>query len=76
MRMSVRENDKGYKNLNFNCDVYLDGVVVENCFTADEEAGVVYCYETYDNGEFKISGSGEGINEIELKGKVEIIIRD
>ena len=79
MRMSARESDPGYENLNFNCYIYLDGVIIENCFTADEEMGVVYCYQTDGSGGFKITESGEDIEDIEdieLRGEVKIIIRE
>jgi len=47
MRVSVRKNDPGYRNdiETQHCEVYLNGYNLHNCFTADEEQGVVFIYD-------------------------------
>ena len=74
MRVSVRESDKGYTAKAFDCEVYLDGKKIQNCFTADEELGVAYCYKTDEQGEVVIDPeTGNSLVEIERHGDVKII---
>lgn len=59
-----------------NYQVYLDGELQELCIFADEEAGVVYCYEVEEisPGFFDLVIDEEtGEPQIEVKrGKVEL----
>ncbi len=52
MRLSTVPTDIGYRKDAEKYRVTLDGVLVDNCYVADEELGEVWCY-----GE----GEGEGV---------------
>lgn len=45
MRISVLPDDPGYA-VHPACDVYLDGVKIHNCYTADDERGEVVVLDT------------------------------
>lgn len=68
MRISIDQNDPGYIHFsNTNAvDVYLDGIKLNKCITADEEKGEVICYI-----EELPLGADEWPTEV-LKGKVVI----
>lgn len=88
MRISVREDDTGYNpEACTSYGVLLDGVEIADCFTADEELGIAYCYKRGPDGKFitkkgytKISNEFGGsleldtheLEEEERYGKVEI----
>lgn len=44
MRVSTIEGDSGYTVDAWAYVVYLDGVKLTDCFTADEEKGEAHCY--------------------------------
>ena len=70
MRKSVIKGDPGYDLEAFNYQVYLDGVAVDDCHTADEEKGVCYCHARDENNNFIIEG--DTIKTIERHGIVKI----
>ncbi|MCP5017550.1 MAG: hypothetical protein GY938_20110 [Ketobacter sp.] len=75
MRISVRSTDPGYSANAVGTRVYLDGIRLTQCFTADDELGVVYCYELDKNGLIMIDPeTGDSLKEIELCGNVEIVL--
>ncbi len=45
MRISVKNSDPGYFEGSYRCSVYLDGVKLDDCVTADEEEGLAICYD-------------------------------
>lgn len=73
MRMSINAWDDGYKNLDLNARVFLDGVEQKLCVTADEEKGYVLRYKSIDHI-LKVDKQLGAIEQEEVYGKVEIII--
>ncbi|MBW1672108.1 MAG: hypothetical protein JRJ45_00430 [Deltaproteobacteria bacterium] len=73
MRISIRLDDPGYSARAFLYRVLLDGEELFNCFTADEEQGVVFCYEEDDAGRGIVDLESFELKETERHGKVEII---
>lgn len=65
MRMSCIEDDLGFENFikfgkSSNLKITVDLKDVTNrCFTADEEAGKVWCNALNDDGEFYVAGCGD-----------------
>lgn len=74
MRLSVRQDDIGYIPNAFGSKAILDGVEIPDCFTADEELGIAYCYERNAHGEHIICDGY--VKEIARKGVVKIILAD
>lgn len=75
MRLSVRKDDPGYSKHAFGAKVLLDGVEVEQVFTADEEQGALWRYCTNDHGALVSDPSGKVPEEC-LTGVVQIIPGD
>jgi len=67
VRASVDPADKGYKKDHYNYEVYLDGILLPNCITADEEEGWALVY-----GE----AMPAGFHKEEVFGKIEINLID
>lgn len=65
MIKSVLRNDTGYELQAHWYKVYLDGVELDRCHTADEETGEAHVYTTDKDDE------GEPLSKI-LYGKVKI----
>lgn len=42
MRVSVKKDDPGYTKDAYKYKVFLDGVEIKHCFTADEERGKAF----------------------------------
>jgi hypothetical protein len=75
MRISVRRDDLGFSDYAFGAKVFVDGVQIDKCFTADEELGLAYCYDVNNNGDMYEDPDNKGqAREIILRGKVEIKI--
>ena len=72
MRISCRKEDSGYVYDTTSTLVYVDGILANECFTADEELGIAYCYKIDKKGTPKVHASLNYIEEIEIKGKVVI----
>lgn len=70
MRKSVNQGDPGYDPEAFKYEVFLDGVRLEHCFTADEELGEAHVYLSWE--EASVAGIPAFIPTTILKGKVEI----
>lgn len=69
MRLSMDENDQGYDPYRaIRATVYLDGVELKDCLTADEEAGECVCF---DANSFSIADKPPTIVR---RGKVKIVI--
>ncbi len=75
MRVSFRESDPGYNAKAVGTEIYLDGEKIEQCFTADEELGIAYCYELNEEGLVMIDPkTGDRLKEIERRGNVKIVV--
>ena len=74
MRLSVRRNDPGYHPEAFGAEVYLDGQIIDDCITADEEKGEVFILKRNTLGEYIINAEGANIAEERKTGKVQIIV--
>ncbi len=68
MRKSVRKGDPGYDPEAYMYNVYLDGVQLYNCHTADENLGICYCWAA-DNT--RLNGSND-LDTFECRGEVRI----
>lgn len=75
MRLSVITTDPGYASgkITMNAIIFVDGVKTKDCYTADEEAGIAYCYDRNKNGDLIIDGNS--FKTKELHGKVKIKIK-
>ena len=73
MRSSIRENDRGYTTDAWNHKVYVDGVEMDKCFTADEEEGIAYCYAVDEYGKLILAEDGESVKEVQVMGVVKIV---
>jgi hypothetical protein len=76
MRVSVHEEDPGYRHdASYAYKVLLDGCdVTANCYTADEEEGMVYRYAVNAEGEKFVNPNTEMPAVEVLQGEVEIIV--
>lgn len=72
MRLSVRHGDPGLCAEAYRARVFLDGVELKHCFTADEEKREVHCYATDQAG--KLIVDGDCIKEEIKRGRVEIVL--
>ena len=69
MRISTKKDDPGYKEDAYLYKVTLDGKERLDCFTADEEAGMIFCYDE------KITPTGKKLRKIDpVTGDPVIII--
>lgn len=71
MRKSVRKDDPGYDPCAIYYDVYINGKKLLNCFTADEEKGEAYIFETDGSGRLIDDGSKNPC-EKRLRGIVKL----
>ena len=72
MRLSVITSDPGFDPIKTNMKVFLDGVYLDNCLTADEEEGMVLIYSKDKNGLYIRLGMSEIQTEVKY-GKVKIV---
>ena len=72
MRLSVRKNDFGYHKMAYLYQPYLDGKSISNCFTADEDRGVVWVHKTDKDGDVILNLERTCILEEQLFGNVEL----
>lgn len=72
MRKSVKQGDPGYDPEAFKYEVFLNGVRLEHCFTADEELGEAHVYLSREEAEAAGEYSPLSPPTTILKGKVEI----
>ena len=74
MRISVRESDRAYSpDIGPKCIIYLNGEMVEDCITADEELRFVEIIKRRDG---KLSICGGRVMTEKLYGKVQIELPD
>lgn len=55
-------------------EVYLDGVKLDHCFEADEEAGYVLVHEIDENGQTKVENGNLVVKRLEGKVGLRTII--
>jgi hypothetical protein len=73
MRISVDKNDPGFDERRaMDATVYLDGVEIRNCVTADEELGECICFVLDRHGPLQDDGSYETLTEVK-RGVVKIV---
>lgn len=72
MRLSVKESDKGYSKDAYMYEVYLDGNLLYDCFTADEELGEAHCYVKDDDNRVKLDNYLE-IKTVIVNGTVKLV---
>ena len=79
MRLSVIEDDPGYRNLTItsSCSIHLDGIDITNrVFTADEELGKVWCFKKNEEGNSFLDPNDPSRAATELlEGKVKIELK-
>ena len=78
MRLSIRKGDPGFNlQLAVNAKVFVDGVEVKGCYTADEELGIAYCYKIADDGKsYVYIINHDKFETMELHGDVKIVLPD
>ena len=75
MRISVDPEDRGHMAAGILAKVFLNGSLLNLCVTADEEAGLVYCYKEDAAGYIAVSESGEPEFQT-LHGQVRVDLSD
>jgi len=74
MRLSAHKNDPGYSRIARKAKAFLNGEMVDGCFTADEEMGKVWRYIKTRKGKCVLNPQKNGILTKCLSGQVEIRI--
>jgi hypothetical protein len=75
MRISVNRDDPGFTDRASECEIYLDGVKITHCITADEELGKAECYKLNEWGNPFISEANPGEFETETRrGVVHVVV--
>lgn len=73
MRVSVMRNDPGYRGEGpYALEVLLDGKVVQDVHTADEEKGEVWCNARDRDGKFLIDVVNDRLFDVCYHGAVRI----
>jgi hypothetical protein len=74
MRISTHSGDKAYMEGKFYAGtrVYVDGIEIRDCHTADEELGEAWVYARDEQGAFKLDDSKSYIIDKRLTGSVVI----
>ena len=72
MRISVDKHDPGYNPTVFGSEVFLNGEILNNCITADDEKGIAIVYETDNAGNHVLEDYS--IKTKELCGKISIVL--
>jgi len=77
MRLSADTNDVGYDPVESPmAEVYLDGVLMKYCITADEERGQVKVYVLDAAGEMVINPVTNDIRTEWRTGQVKIVLKE
>ena len=72
MRISADPKSPYWSSAAHGASVFLNGVPVTMCVTADDEAGTAECYATDESGNLRYDG--ECAELVTLRGHVEITI--
>lgn len=59
MRISAIKTDPGYNTEAGQTEILLDGIKLDNCYTADEELGEAGCYVKGSSGRHILDDSGK-----------------
>lgn len=71
MRKSINSGDPDYDPSAWKYRVFLDGVEIFNCHTADDEIGICYCYE-----DCEVAEDCRGYRTVERRGVVKLVKTD
>lgn len=76
MRVSVEENDPGYGALAPRAKVFLDGVQIDHCVTADDTTGECVVYVLGADGAPQMTGPQCGAKPMTevRRGDVKIVV--
>ena len=69
MRISADSKHRDYSPASLHAKVYLDGVELRNCVTADEELGTAECFRMDSTGRLVANSCGDAEMET-LRGQV------
>lgn len=75
MRVSIYKTDSGYENFtsgSYNWEVWLNGGIIDNVVTADEEMGLVIAQTRTVDGKILLNEACDVVLKT-LRGRVEII---
>lgn len=74
MRISTRPDDPGYGAYlrGSGAEVFLDGVEIGRCLTADDQLGLVVVYKVHPDGSLCIDRKTNEVLTETLYGKVKI----
>ena len=73
MKVSVDKDDKGYGVNAYKYEVMLNGKIIDNCITADEDEGYCVIYVEDSNGEYQLNIHGTSIQRDIVYGDVKLI---
>lgn len=74
MRLSVDAEDPGYSPAARGATVFLDGVMVRDCVTADDERGEVIVFKHDADGKPLIDWVNQCIVKERRRGQVRIVL--
>lgn len=72
MRLSVDGDDPGFSYAAFGARVFLGGVELSDCVTADDETGEVVCLARGPDGLFLLDHQAHAVQRVTLQGQVRI----
>lgn len=78
MRLSCDKNDPGYAaymalgEKRHQVQVFVDGIRVQRCITADDEQRFACAHKVDDAGNIVLTPDRKGIEKIEIRGNVVI----
>jgi len=75
MRLSVDKDDKGCSHIAFDCQVYLNGDLLNHCITADDIEGFCLVYKEGADGNLYIEPGRDYIATEVLHGDVSILCK-
>lgn len=73
MRKSVIKDDIGYDPKVNKYSVLLNGERLDHCFTADDEEGKAWVYQTDENDDYLLNETKTAILKKVVTGNVEIV---
>lgn len=76
MRISARKGDPSYNYRAHDYQVTLDGELLLDCFTADEESGEAHCYVVDSDGRCVLNDQSSRLKEVVKKGKVVVTFQE
>lgn len=55
------------------CEVYIDGVQEHDCYEADTDEGIAWCYESDENGQAVLDPETRECRRVVKRGNVELV---